>query len=408
VAQLDYPVRLLPLGTSALVLTGDWAAPLAFVIDENQLTFRSQLARFDVRPRGATALWVAGGSWPDNVWLAMSYPSDAGPCGADVYNLRRDGWTKRLEHSSCVGDLKLWRNDPVLIGTTPNIPVMTTRAIERLGTSGIEPLAYDTCDFAASSFSQNGVLSVFSTDCATEAGVEGSSNGLRIDTWSATGSRSTELVPLRGHSVERVLVDAGGPAFLLRGDEQGPAQVARFVSDHWLTLAEVPEDFSTLDASGSLELWGLSQGQLLSWNSGKWGRTRLPAPPADAQIAWGSVWHRGPRDVWLVGESTRAGHVTSLLFNTADGTAKLDQLPGPADRDRLSQASFERDESSCAHPFADVLKQSPFQLGADVALPTLTDAEVIRRLKHVVRTDGCVSLGTRATARTVWGRNSRV
>lgn len=121
VAQLGYPMRLLPLGSSALVLTGDWTAHLPFIIDKNQLTFRTELTRFDAPPRVATPLWVAGGSWPDNVWLAMSYPSDAGPCGADVYRLRGDSWVKMLEHSSCVGALTLWRNDPVLVGTTPNI-----------------------------------------------------------------------------------------------------------------------------------------------------------------------------------------------------------------------------------------------------------------------------------------------
>lgn len=390
VAQLGYPVRLLPLGASALVLTGGWATPVPFIIDKNQLTFRPELARFDAPPRAATPLWVAGGSWPDNAWLAVSYPSDAGPCGADVYHLHGDSWVKMLESTGCVGDLKLWRNDPVLIGTTPNIPVPITRAIERLSKAGIEQLAQDTCDFAAPALSRDGALSVFSTDCPTDGAgfVHDAPRGLRIDNWSAAGIHSTEVVPLGDRGVERVLVDAGGPAFLLSSDEHTPAQVARFISDRWLRLAEVPEDFSSLEASGALELWGVSRGQLLYWDNGQWARLRLPTLQANAQIHWSSVWRRGPRDVWLVGESTRAGsdQVTSLLFNTADGGAKLEQLPEPAAREELSRAIFERDGADCPHPFGDILKQSPFQLGADVSLPVLTDAEVIRRLKHVLRT----------------------
>jgi hypothetical protein len=391
VASLGYPVRLLPLGASALVFTGEWHAPLPLIIDGNQLTFRTELTRFDAPPRGPTSLWVAGGSWPDNVWLAMSYPSDAGPCVSDVYHLGGASWVKMLEHSSCVGDLKLWRNDPVLVGTTPNIPVLTTRAIARFSKAGIEQLVRDTCDFAAPASSRDGVLSVFSTDCAgaVEPGFDGPfPDRVRIDTWSAAAPHSTAFVPLDGLSVERVLVDAGGPAFLLRGRERGPARLARYVGDHWRTLAEVPEDFSSIEASGALALWGVSRGQLLYWDNDRWARTRLPAPQAGTQITWSSVWRRGPSDVWLVGESTRAGssQKTSLLFNTADGSAKLEQLPAPTAREGLAQAIFEPEQPSCPHPFADVLKQSPFQLGADVGLPFLTDAEVVHRLKRLLLT----------------------
>ncbi|MGC4066396.1 MAG: hypothetical protein QM784_17545 [Polyangiaceae bacterium] len=84
VAELPYEIELLPLGATALLAGGPERLPLPLVIEGNQLKHLPELARFDERPEAGRRISVVTGTWPNQIWLALSDASDAGPSYWDL------------------------------------------------------------------------------------------------------------------------------------------------------------------------------------------------------------------------------------------------------------------------------------------------------------------------------------
>ncbi|MGC4066398.1 MAG: hypothetical protein QM784_17555 [Polyangiaceae bacterium] len=128
-----------------------------------------------------------------------------------------------------------------------------------------------------------------------------------------------------------------------------------------------PPDSSRISAPNTAALWGVVDGRLLSWDESSWTITELPRESRARNMTWTSVWRRGATDIWLVGMSPSDGSAPPryFLFNTADGSATA-PLPKVVEHDPMLGAPNERDlPVTCAHPFADLLKLTPFQLGFD-------------------------------------------
>jgi hypothetical protein len=381
VAELPYPIALTPLGSDALLVAGETWNQILLSIEKNQLRFRRELNDIGEPPESRPFVWTVGGSWPDEAWLALSVSSDAGPSSSNVYRWSGSSWVKKHEHASGIVSLAAWRGSLAMQGSFLSVPAMVGQQLHELSSSGVKKLNSTLCSSSGASplaplRVQDGALSLFGYECGPHAGPPESGMALVVETWSASGIKSKQRVPLPREValIDRMVADRDGWAAVLPAQGQEPRRLARFAAGRWQTLAVLPAEFSVLAEPGSFELWGVVGSQLRQWQGHDWSVMELPALPAEAQ--WISVWQRAPGDVWLVARSD----AQSWLFNSADGKS-VAPLPSEAERNALGEAvSREREPGDCPEPFADVLVLRPHQRGEDFAV-TLSPEKARRLLK---------------------------
>lgn len=393
VATFDYPIAFAALGGSALLVAGE-RNPVPLLIADSALQFVPELAKLNSATHFSYVL-RAGGSWPDNAWIALSHSSDAGPSDADVYQWNPDpqrlspggmrglGWVKKHEHDKGVLELVVWRERPVLLGTHFGVPVRQNHALGVLSSTGLRELGESGCTDASEPLApiwlHNGSLSVFGYACEGSSPAN-DSEALLMDTWSAAGVKTRQRFALPAdRPVDRIVLDHDGPALLFLSDH--PPRLARFAGGNWVSIATLPGKAPQVLPAADHALWLTSDEQLLRFRGSDWTRTPLPRDPESHDIHWVSIWERSPNDLWLIGRAQNTGH--SLLFNSASGKLGTAALPSASELEALGLA-MTREPEHCPHPFANFVAQAPHQLGGDEPSPKLSDDEARARLRKAL------------------------
>lgn len=385
VAELPYPASLAPLGKDALLVAGDRFGQMLLSIEGNQLGFRPELSRLDQPSRPTSFVSAAGGTWPDNAWLAVSGTSDAGPASSDVYRWASGYWAKKHEHDSGVTELAPWRGNLVMQGTFFSVPMLIEQRVEELASTGTKNLKATICDSGSLALApplvHDGSLSVFGYECGQNGGAPEQGMALLIETWSSQGKKSQQRVPLPGDSsIERLVAGPTGVAAVLSAAGSEPRRLARLVQDQWQTVSELAPDVALVASPGTRDLWAVVGSQLRLWSGLDWSTLELPTAALPRGASWQAVWRRGQDDVWLLaatGERT-------WLFNSKDGK-RATPLPSDAER-KACAATMTQDPYDCAATFFDFLALQPFQLGADFAT-TLSPEKARRVLRAALAQD---------------------
>jgi hypothetical protein len=376
VAELPYEIDLLPLGATAVLAEGPERLPLPLVIEGTQLRVLPELTRFDDPPTRDRRISVVTGTWPNNTWLAASAASDAGPSYSDLYLWEPGrGWIKKHEYAPWVFDIVPWQDDVVLASKCESCPVAQVPGLDVRTSHGARSkrLKASACQLPDAKVPRAWIaedaLNLFGYACDARGLLPDDGNVLVMETWSRTGTKKTRRIPLPKTSatVERLLLTRSGVVAWFPTADGSPARLARFVDDAWTTIAAIPTGFVPLSAPNTSELWGVVDGNLLFWDDTDWSVTELPRDRPARGLIWTSVWRRGANDLWLVGTlpSEGAAPPRSLIFNTANGSA-VGHLPTLSERDALRISDNDPTlPVTCAHPFADLLKLTPFQLGYD-------------------------------------------
>jgi hypothetical protein len=383
VAELPYPITFAPLGSDALLVAGHGYHHLLLSLEGNRLRYRPELAQLDQPARSLTFV-SDGGVWPDNAWLALSGSSDAGPSSSDVYQWSGARWVKKHEHAIGVVDLATWRGNPVMQGSSLSVPMLVGQQLDELSSIGFKSLKTTICGSGSGSLLapirvHDDAVSVFGYECDPNGAPPQAGMAVVVETWSGKGAKSRRRLPLprASPSPAQLIQDQHGLLALFPEDGKVPRRLARFGKGSWHTVTELPADFSTISAPGTLELWGVVGTQLRSWRGPDWSVMEMPPRALPPNASWQSVWQRGPGDVWLIAGTPEK----SWLFNTADGRA-ASALPN--DTELVAQAeAMRREPTDCPQPFSDVLTLQPHQLGEDIAV-TLSEERARRMLKSAL------------------------
>jgi hypothetical protein len=394
VDDLPEAIGFAPLGSDSLLVAGHCEGPLPLLIENNQLRFLPELADGAQRKRVFTCVSSIGGTWPDNTWAAVSSASDAGPSSSDVYQWTPgQGWVLKHEHDPWVFELLPWRGNMVFLSkcqacAVPQTPQLVVRSssgkwLKQAQPAGCQPPG----ETVAPAWVHAGGLSFFGSECDPIGNAPEGGTALLLETWTSSGRTTLQRIPLpKGHKeLPSLVLSKAGWVALLPSPDKAPSRLARFDKKGWTTVTELPAKFTALSAPASGNLWGTVDGYLLSWSDPDFAITELPRDPKYAGISWESVWERGPKDIWLIG-SKGSEPARYLLFNTADGKV-AQAFPSEAERDKSRSPSKDEDESdkpvTCANPFADFLKLTPFQLGFDTTIE-MSPKEARRTLQAVL------------------------
>ena len=260
IVSTDGDLQLAPLGNAALLSKGTVARRL-YLIRDGMIQEVDGLNDLDIDTFPSS--WAAGGTWPDNVWMAISNASDAGPNWSWIYRWkltpRQHGeteggsWELLREHFESVGEVIPWRGGAFLI-------------------AGNSALA----------FPYNNV------------------------TW-VTPSKDTHVatdfcVTLRRKYKQTSLPD-------------GCSRKAEVVD----SPPEMPKSFVAVESSDDGS-WGLSAGQLLHWRSAEWVNVAyLPSSKSEGaapctltpNITRVQLWVRSETDLWLTISDDGCGQVWS-------------------------------------------------------------------------------------------------
>jgi len=321
VAKTDGALQLEPVGDAALISKGSWGRML-YLIRDQKLQAVEGLNGFVQSDNAGPSFWVAAGTWPDNVWLALSMTSDAGPSWSWIYQWtpapERSGknpaghWSLRREHERSVGQVVPWRGGAVLVHTSPHAPysVLIKDGVDWLTPPKSTSLSASSCTGPLPWREQGGSLLGFGYACEEDGFWPERGAALVRHRWDARGRLETESVALP----ESFVADGDPPSWRLfieaeqllmlntRANAVEPRLVRR-EGDRWVAAGDLPTPFDLVKSTDHA-LWVLSEGQLLRWRRSGWQAiAHLPCSSADATEACRSrdaeLWSRSDAELWL-------------------------------------------------------------------------------------------------------------
>ncbi len=333
VAQIDDEMQLAPVGDAALLSTGFWGTRMLYLIRDRKLQAVEGLNGFVQSDNAGASFWAAGGSWPDDVWLALSMASDAGPSWSWIYQWipspERSAesptghWALRREHERSVGQVIPWRGGAVLVHTSPHVP---RPLLFEQGASWLTPtkstrLGASSCAGPLPWLGQDDSLLGFGYACERDDVWLEPSAALVRHQWDARGQLDTEHLTLpesfdADDNPPRWRLFIEGEQLLLLNTKSNAVEprLVRREGDRWVAAGDLPTP-SHLVKSTDHALWVLSEGQLMRWRRSGWQAiAHLPCSSADAVEACrsddGELWSRSESELWLA--------VAGQLWSTAD------------------------------------------------------------------------------------------
>ena len=336
----DSQLQLMALGSAALISRGYWNRVL-YLIRDGRVHELDGLNGYNRRADAPPARWVAGGTWPDEVWMALSQSSDGGPSWSWIYRWiptapqdtpAQDGhWALWREHEESVGHIIPWRGGVVVIGDGTHL-VFPSHVVTWVTAAQTIRLSPRACAGLLPWDKRDGALFGFGYWCGEEfpKGVPQIQSLLQYQS-NAHGKLIVHHIALPEslrHDDLRLFVESGQLLVIKTKEDAGP-RFFRLEGEYWVTAGELPKSFVAIESSDHTP-WGLSSGQLLRWQHSRWEQVAyLPSSrygdaarctPAldDSDLR---VWTQGESDIWLMMSDQNCGQLWSTV--SSDGTFEL-------------------------------------------------------------------------------------